>query len=174
MAILETIAIASAITALVGAGATMKAQQAQNEAQEKAAKIQQRQAALENERRARRAIAERRMVQAELIQNTATMDARGSSAMSGAVGSLSTQTAANIGAARTNLAGDVGINRALISGARTAARWNTVAGVADAATSIMDTPQFGSWAQSNFGGTTTSRFATPEEQMLHNARAGWM
>ena len=129
--------------AVVGTYANYKSTQESNQAQEKAAKIQTRQASLENARRARRAVAERRMLQAEFIQNTASMDARSSSSMSGAVGSLSTQTAANIGAASTNLAGDIGINRALISGARSAAQWNTIAGAADAFGSIASTPQFG-------------------------------
>lgn len=176
--ILETAAVIAAIAAVVGTGATMMATKASNEAQEQASKIQQRQAALENSRRARRAVAERRMMQAELIQNSATQDARTSSSMSGATGSLSTQTAANIGAANTWLAGDVGMNKALISGARTAARWNTVAGVASAAGSIAGTSQFGNWLGS-MQGTATSTPATFGQQLAHhnawlNAnRAGW-
>lgn len=144
---LEIAALIAAVAAVVGVGAQMKATSEQNEAQRDAAKIQQRQAALENARRARRAVAEQRLLRAELIQNAATMDARTSSSTAGATGSLATQTAANIGAASTQLAGDVGINTALIRGARESAKWNTIAGGANLVSSIASTPQFGQGMQ---------------------------
>jgi len=121
--------IAALVTAIAGVFAGYKGVQAQNQAQERAAKIQNRQASLENQRRARRAVAQRRIMQADMIQSTETMGARSSSALQGAVGSLQTQTAANIGAANTQLAGDIGMNRALIHGARNAAQWDTIGGV---------------------------------------------
>jgi ABC-type sugar transport system ATPase subunit len=165
-------AAVAATAAVVSSVATMQAQKAQNQAQEKAAKIQQRQAALETQRRARRAVAERRILQAEMQQSAFAQNQGGNSALSGAVGSLQTQTAANIGAARTNLAGEIGMNRALISGARSAARWNTVAGVASAVSSVASTPQFGQWTGA-MKGTSTATQATAEQQRLHAFRSGW-
>lgn len=158
--------------AVVGSLATAKAQSEQNKAQEKAAKIQERQAALETQRRARRAVAERRILQGEMQQAAFAQNQGGNSSLSGAVGSLQTQTAANIGAARTNLAGEIGMNRALIAGARSAARWDTVAGVASAVGSIASTPQFGQWTGA-MKGTSTATPATAEQQRLHAFRAGW-
>lgn len=125
----------------------MMAQSEQNQAQKDAAKIQQRQAALENARRARRAVAERRLLQAEIVQNSASQNVRGSSSVAGATGSLSTQTAANIGGATTYMAGDMGINRRLVAGASRAARWDTIAGFANATSAIASTPQFGQGLQ---------------------------
>lgn len=136
--VLETaLLIAATVAAVAGTGATVVAQKKQNEAQEKAAKLQQAGARIENMHRARRAIAERRMMQAELEQSVASQGARTSSSLQGATGSLSTQTAANIGFNNTTLATDIGVNNALVSGAREAARWNTFAGVADAASTGM-------------------------------------
>lgn len=173
--VLETgLAIAAIVTAVAGTFATYKGQQAQNEAQEKARKFDNRKAQIENARRARRAVAERRMMQAELIQNTETMGARNSSSTLGQVGSLQTQTAANIGAANTQLAGDWGINHALTMGARTAAKWDTVAGGFNAASTVFSTPGFGD--SMRVKGTATATPATGQEQLNHfinNNRKYW-
>jgi hypothetical protein len=163
--VLETaLAIAAIVTAVAGTAASMQAQAKTNEAQEKARKMQNAGARIEAMHRARRAVAERRMMQAELQQMGETQGARSSSAITGAAGSLSTQTAANIGFMNTQVATDWGINTALTRGARSAARWDTVSGAFNVANSVVTSPQFGNWASKNFQGTATGRLATPQEQ----------
>jgi hypothetical protein len=65
-----------------------------------------------------------------MIQSTESMGVGSSSSLAGSTGALATQTAANIGAANTQLAGDFGINRALSEGAKTAGQWNTYSSIA--------------------------------------------
>lgn len=112
--------IVTAAAAVGSTVASIRATNAQVAAQKKEARIQQRVSQIESVRRARRAVAQRRIQEAELLQAGATEGARTSSSISGAVGSLRTQTGANIGAANTRLAGDIAANRALITGANKA------------------------------------------------------
>lgn len=120
-------AVTGAIAAVGSALASGISAHQQASAQKKAARAQRRSAEMENARRARRAIAERRMREAELLQAGASEGIRSSSAIQGAVGSLRTQTAANIGHANTQLAGDMIANRALVRGARRAATFDSIA-----------------------------------------------
>jgi len=117
----------AAIVAAVGSTiTTVAATQAQAKAQKKAARFNRRNAALNQARAARQTIEESRRQRAALIQAGVGLGTRGNSAISGAVGSLATQTAANIGASNTNLAAGLGINRALIQGERQASRLNNI------------------------------------------------
>lgn len=157
-----------AATAAVGSAVMQtQATKATNRAQERAARIQQRQAELETRRRSRRAIAGQRIARAEMIQATETMGARGSSSLAGATGSLITQTASNIGAAQSSLAADIGINRSLMRGARQAAKYNTYAGAFDVVGSIAGSAGFQNYAQTQFGGTTTSRLPGTKQLNQH-------
>lgn len=173
MAVLEgaaaVAAIVGAVAAVAGTGAAVYATKEQNKAQEKAAKLQQAGARLEQMHRARRLVAERRMLQAEITQNTYAQDARASSSMSGANSSLQTQTAANIGSMQTQLATDVSTNNALLAGARNSARWNTWAGVFDAAGSVAGSAGFQSFLQKQMP-YATSTPATPQERAAHWAK----
>lgn len=121
-----------AAATVVGTVAEHRATKAQLKAQKREARINRRTASIENVRRARRAVAQRRIQEAEILQAGATEGVRASSGIAGAVGSLRTQTAANIGAANTQLAGSIAANNALIRGSRAASRYGTVASVAGA------------------------------------------
>jgi len=135
--------IVSAV-ASVGAGVMQHEQaQAANRAQAKQARIERRIAAIENARQARRAVAARRVQQAD-IQAGAVNSGTGvenSSAVRGAVGSLTTQTAVNIGAATTRAAASFAQQKAAIMGARQSARYGTLAniftGISDIASGVM-------------------------------------
>lgn len=120
------------VSGLATAGSAIssyRAASAQNDAQKKEARAQRRTAELENVRQARRAVAAQRLQAAEIEQAAASEGVRSSSGVAGAVGSLQTQTASNIGAANTRLAGQVAANRALVTGARRARRFNTAGDV---------------------------------------------
>jgi hypothetical protein len=134
---MATAAAITAAVAAVGSGvAQMQATSEQNKAQKKAARMEQRRASLDAQRQARRAIAQSRLINAEMTQATETMGARTSSSLAGAVGGTNTQTAANIGHMNTQLAAELGINKILTRGASRAAKWNTIAGGFDAIGSI--------------------------------------
>jgi len=118
---------ALAVTALAGIGSAVMQQKAQKE-ERKAAKeqgrIERRIAEINNARAARRAIAARRQQSAEIQAASANSGTglESSSAVRGAVGSLVTQTASNIGAANTNTAASFAYQRAGERGADRAAR----------------------------------------------------
>jgi hypothetical protein len=134
--------ITAAVFAVAGTAMQYKAAQAQNKAQDRAAKMERRAAEIENVRRARRGVAERRIQQAEILQGAAATGMRGSSAVSGAVGSLTTQTASSIGAANTQLAANIGANRALIKGAKTAGMYNTLGSLFQAGSGLASSGAF--------------------------------
>lgn len=132
------LAAAAALT-VVGAGAQFVATQSQVKAQKKEARIQRAISQIEANRRARRAVAERRIQQAELLAQANASNQGVNSAVSGAVGSLSTQTAANIGAANTRLAAETFQNNVLLRGARRASLFGTIASGAGALSSVAGT-----------------------------------
>lgn len=160
--------IALLATAVASLGLTAKATYEQNEAQKDAARMQQASARIENMHKARRAVAARRLQQAEMIQATETMGARTSSAMTGAVGSLSSQTASEIGRANTKLASDIGVNNILIRGAERSAKFNTWAGVFNAAGSVLASPRVSNELFPT--GTAVGTPATLQEQQQSFAR----
>ena len=147
-------AVTSAVIAVGSAFATHKGVQAQRKAQKREANVQRRMAEIENVKRARRAIAQRRIQEAELIQAGVSEGIRNSSGISGAVGSLRTQTASNIGAANTQLAGSIAANRALLRGARQAGNWGTVASAFNAAGGVVSTGINAGWWGNRDKGTT--------------------
>ncbi len=120
--------------AVIGTGVSIQqnaqAQKAQRKAERKTADIQNRSAELENQRNARRAIAQRRVQQSELIAAAQVSNTGANSAVAGAVGSLTTQTAANIGFASQQLAADRASQYQLFRGAKKAGRHMTNAGIA--------------------------------------------
>lgn len=122
---------------LIGATITSAAATAaQVEAQEEAQKAEQRRGSIENTRRSRRAVAQRRVQEAELLQAQATQGARTNSAISGAVGSLGSQTAQSIGASNTQFAAQTNISDTLASGARRALGFNIGSQIFGAASSL--------------------------------------
>lgn len=126
-----TSAVVAVVVGAIGADQQHRAQKATRKAQKEASASKRRSAELENQQRARRHIAARRVQQAELIAASEATNAGGlNSAVSGAVGSLSTQTAAEIGAANNQFAGDVAAQSALFKGQKTADRYNTSAAYA--------------------------------------------
>lgn len=149
-----TTAIISAVSTTADAVAGNKAAKANNKAQRRSAAIERASAQIENVRRARRAVAARRLQEAELIQAGATEGLRSSSGISGAVGSLRTQTASNIGAANTQLGAQVGISRTLQRGATLAARYgtlsNTFGAIGQASQAIGSSPEAQTFLKNQF------------------------
>ncbi len=87
--------------------------------------IDQRSAEIENQRNARRAIAARRVQAAELTAAGQPGQVRSNSAMQGAIGSLTTQTASNIGFANTMLGAQVASSNAYIRGQNAVSKANS-------------------------------------------------
>lgn len=150
--------IVAAIAAGAAANEQSKAQKAIRKGEKEAAAIKQRSAELENQRRARRAIAARRVQQAELIAAAQITNAGGlNSGVSGAVGSLGTQTAANVGAANTSFAADVGAQSALFRRQKQADKYNTNAAYAGVVSNLA----LGYSARRTGGGTKPVPKAKP-------------
>ena len=134
--------IAAVVAAVAAVGSAVSSRQSAKktfEAEEKARDIEIRGAEIDRARRARRAIAAARIQQAEIIAATQTQNQGGNSAVIGAVGSLSTQTAANIGAGNTQLATSIASSGRRLLGANQARRLNDVAGGFQAIGSIAKT-----------------------------------
>jgi len=111
----ETALLVTAVTASVaGAAYQQKAQKEQKKAAKEQGRIERRIAEINNARAARRAIAARRQMTAEITAQSANSGTglEFSSAVRGAVGSLVTQTASNVGAANTNTAASFAYQRA--------------------------------------------------------------
>jgi Flp pilus assembly protein TadB len=102
-----------------------RAAKATEKSNKKANRLERTTAEIENQRNARRAIAARRLQQAELIQAAQSSNVGANSSVSGAVGSLTTQTASNIGFANTQLAGQVATSNVLLRGQSKALKHNT-------------------------------------------------
>jgi len=121
----------SIVVGLLSAGAAVSernSSKAQLKAQEKEGDIQRRVADIESQRRARRAVAARRIQQGEIIaQERSFGQTTTNSAVQGAVGSLTTQAAANIGAANTRLAAQSARFSVLQRGAQRAGKFNNIA-----------------------------------------------
>ena len=124
---------AAAVSTISSAIAT----EAQVEAAEKENKVNRRVANIERVQRQKRAIAERRQIEAEIIQGGETSGTRTNSAISGAVGSLRSDTASSIGLSNTQFAGDTLSNQYYLQGVRKAGTFGTIANVADTAASIF-------------------------------------
>ena len=131
----------AAVASIAGGVASHKQAQATNKAQEKQGRIERRIAAIENARRARRAVAEQRVQRASLEAQAANSDTgmESSSAVRGAVGSLATQTASNIGASNTRLAASFAAQRAGERGAERAATFGTYANMFNSISDIAGT-----------------------------------
>ena len=134
-----TAAIISAVTATASLGASIAQSQATNKAQRDAASIERARAQIQNNREARRAIAARRIQESEIIAASQTQGTRTSSGVSGAVGSLRSDTASNIGAANTDLAASTAQSRILQSGATKATNLGAVAQTFQSASSLSRT-----------------------------------
>ncbi len=148
--------VVGAVAAVGGTAASIASTNAQRKAQKKEGKIQRRVAEIENVRQARRAVAQRRVQQANLIAQSQVSNQTGSnSAVQGAVGSLSTQTAANIGASNTRLAGDLARFHVLSQGARTAGRFNNIAAGFGGLGNLAENKGLAQLIQDRFGGSNT-------------------
>lgn len=116
----------------VSTAVQVRANRVQNETQEKAAEFDRAGARIEAQRQNRKAIADRRVRQAELIAQSQAQNTGGNSAVSGAVGSLSSDTASEIGSANTALAVQLGQSRLLQRGTSEGVRLQNIAGGFDA------------------------------------------
>lgn len=130
---------AALIATVVSTGASVAATQEQVKAEKKRAKTQRRTQELARVKENRRAIAQRRVQEAEIIQGGEASGTRTNSAVSGAVGSLRSTTAGNIGFANTQFAGNTLASRQSERGMRNAARLGTFANVAGTAASLFAT-----------------------------------
>jgi hypothetical protein len=141
----ETALVVGALIAAVGSGVAAQQNAQAAKAERKGAKktnlINQQRAEIENQRNARRAIAARRVQQAELIASAQPGQVGANSALSGAVGSLTTQTGANIGFASTMLAGQNAANNTQLKYQNRASKFRVNAAwgglVSDIGTSMM-------------------------------------
>lgn len=105
--------------------ATWKAGERQDQAAKRSNRVRMASATEENLRSARRAIAQRRVQQAELIAQSQSENTGKNSAVQGAVNSLTTQTASNIGFANSKLASEYLSNKYLMRGQRQVNNWQT-------------------------------------------------
>jgi len=135
-----------AVSSLAATTANIVGTQKNIKEQKTARDIQQRSAAIENNRQTRLARQEQLKEEANVEQIQVAQGARANSAVSGAIGSLGTQTASNIGAGNTRLAGQIGVNDALARGAQDLATFSNIASgfnfVGDAATISAKTGLF--------------------------------
>lgn len=119
-------AITTAISTVASLGAGVAQQRAineQNKAERRSRQLEQRQAALENARRRRQALAQQRIRAAEITQAGENQGIAGSSTVAGARGALVTQTASNIGFSQTQEAFNRNRAATLESGYQSAARF---------------------------------------------------
>lgn len=130
-------ATVGAVFSVISAGVANKERKRANKEQREAQRTERRAAQVESVRRSRRAIAARRVQQAELISQSQVNGQTGTnSAVSGAVGSLSTQTAANIGAANTQLAANLNQSRSLSRSSQALASARTIEAFGTAAQNV--------------------------------------
>lgn len=99
------LAIAAFGALAVSTGLSFVAAQKARKAEEKRFEIEQRTAEVDRARRVRRAIADARIQRAEIEASAAAQTQGTNTAVSGALGSLQTDTAGNIGAFNTQFAG---------------------------------------------------------------------
>lgn len=109
----------------------------QLEADEKENRIRRRVAEIENVRNSRRAVQARLRQQADILASQESTGTNTNSAVSGAVGSIGTQTAANVGLQNTRLAGDIAANQKSLRGARQAGRLSTISNVASNTSELL-------------------------------------
>jgi len=133
-------AVATVISTVAGVGsaaASYRATQEQNKAERRSRDIDRRQAALENARQRRLAIAQRRIQEAEIGQLAENQGVAGSSSVAGARGALLSDTASNIGFANTQVASNQLRADTLGAGYARSARLqsfgNTLGGIANTA-----------------------------------------
>ena len=163
----EAALIVTAITAVAGAAYQQKAAKEANKAQKEQGQIERRMAEIENARQARRAIAARRTQQAEIQAQSANTGTglESSSAVRGAVGSLTTQTAANIGAASTRAAGSWAYQRAGERGAQRSMKASNIASTFGAVSDIAG-------AYATFGATKPAKSNEPTNNVW-NTPGAW-
>lgn len=124
------LAVSLAVT-LAGTAASVASQRTSAREQEDAQKIGQRQAAIENKRRIRQAIAASRADRAATIAaGQAQQGGFGSSVLRGAIGAADTQLASNIGFARQTQAFNQAINQRLQASSRAQTRAGIFSAVA--------------------------------------------
>ena len=127
MAIAETLAVIAAVTAVASTGASVYASNKQQEAEKKARNTERRTAAIENSRRVRAAIAQRRIQQARIVSAGENQGIGiESSPVSGAQSSLVGDTASNIGGFNNLIAGNQRTADFRFQGARNFAKWRGV------------------------------------------------
>lgn len=143
-------AVATVISTVAGVGsaaAGYRATQEQNKAERRARDIDRRQAALENARQRRLAIAQRRIQEAEIGQLAESQGVAGSSSVAGARGALLSDTASNIGFANTQIASNTlradTLGRGYGRAAQLQSFGNTLGGIGNASAG------FGSFAAQN-------------------------
>lgn len=125
-------AVLAAVTAVATIGGTVAsvvATEKRNKAESRARKIEQAAASLENQRRIRRAIAARRVREAEIQSLGVAQGVQDSSSLSGARSSLVTQTGANIGANQAQFGAAQGRADVLASGYRRGAKFDSFANI---------------------------------------------
>lgn len=138
-------AIASGVAATGSAVQSNRAAEAQNDQINRAASIERAQARIDNNRRARLAIKATRIQTGQIEATTQNENTGSNSAVTGAIGSLRTQTASNIGAANTQLSAQLGISAALQQGrsdfVKHSGRASTLAGLATTFDTLSQSPQ---------------------------------
>ena len=122
---------ASIVATLAVAQGVVQSQavKAQNKAQSKAARIERRISEIENARRARRAIAQQRIQQANIVAGAQEAGIGGSSAAVGAAGSVGAKTAGAIGGVNTISAGRFAQSVALQKGFRDASKLQSIGSI---------------------------------------------
>ena len=137
MPIATTLAAIAAVTAVASTGASVVASQKQQKAEKKARSTERQTAAIENARRVRRAIAERRIRQAEII-SAAENQGVGiqSSSPIGAVGALGSDTASQIGGLNTLVAGNQLTSDFRFQGAKQFAKYQGISNILGTASQL--------------------------------------
>lgn len=125
--------ISTAISTTASVAASVEAQQAEKER----AKVQRATQELQRRKETRRTIAQARLQRAELIQGGVETGSRTNSAVSGAVSSLNSTTAGNIGYANTVFAGNQLQNDIMSSASRKIAGLQTFGSAAAGAANMF-------------------------------------
>lgn len=123
-----TAAIISAVSAVGGAAVSHQQSRSAQKTARRQTRIEQRTSEIETQRRTRRAIAARRQQEAMLMAGAEASGVGAGSGVAGAVGSLRTQTAANIGHARTMQGAQVAQQLVARRGMRQQHRLQTIGG----------------------------------------------
>ena len=131
-------AVSAAVAAAVFTGASVIEQRKSGRRQERSQKIAQRKADVESARGRRQQIREARIRRADILQASASTGAAGSSAETGAIGSLQSQLGTNLGASFQTQALSQSQSRANIGAAKASTRAGIFGSVADITSPFAD------------------------------------